>query len=147
MSWDERVDARQHSWPDSRPLLCRRQKVHRQRPRGLYAAASKRALRAGSVASLASTYSLVRDLARVRPLGRFSPKGKSDEVEAFVIEAGSRWRAAPFARARALMYSFRTSSADSADGACRPADPYRRIALFSAHSRTISSMPATAVSR
>ena len=42
---------------------------------------------AGQVVISASTYSLVRDLARVRPLGRFSVKGKSEEVEAFVLEA------------------------------------------------------------
>jgi adenylate cyclase len=42
---------------------------------------------AGQVVISASTYSLVRDLAQVRPLGRFSVKGKSEEVEAFVLEA------------------------------------------------------------
>ena len=42
---------------------------------------------AGQVVISSSTYSLVRDLARVRPLGRFNVKGKSEEVEAFVLEA------------------------------------------------------------
>jgi class 3 adenylate cyclase len=42
---------------------------------------------AGQVVISASTYALIRDLARVRPLGRFSVKGKSEEVEAFVLEA------------------------------------------------------------
>lgn len=46
---------------------------------------------AGQVVISASTYSLVRDLARVRPLGRFSVKGKSEEVEAFVLEAAHPW--------------------------------------------------------
>jgi len=44
---------------------------------------------AGQVVISSSTYALVRDLARVRPLGRFSVKGKSEEVEAFVLEAVS----------------------------------------------------------
>jgi class 3 adenylate cyclase len=44
---------------------------------------------AGQVVVSSSTYALIRDLARVRPLGRFSVKGKSEEVEAFVLEAVS----------------------------------------------------------
>ena len=44
---------------------------------------------AGQVVISSSTYALVRDLAQVRPLGRFSVKGKSEEVEAFVLEAVS----------------------------------------------------------
>ena len=44
---------------------------------------------AGQVVISSSTYALIRDLARVRPLGRFSVKGKSEEVEAFVLEAVS----------------------------------------------------------
>ena len=42
---------------------------------------------AGQVVISSSTYALVRDLARVRPLGLFSVKGKSEEVQAFVLEA------------------------------------------------------------
>jgi len=42
--------------------------------------------KAGQVVISATTYALVRDLASVRPLGRFSVKGKSEEVEAFVLE-------------------------------------------------------------
>jgi adenylate cyclase len=41
---------------------------------------------AGQVVVSAPTYALIRDLATVRPLGRFSVKGKSEEVEAFVLE-------------------------------------------------------------
>ena len=48
---------------------------------------------AGQVVISSSTYSLVRDLARVRPLGRFNVKGKSEEVEAFVLEASLSRRA------------------------------------------------------
>jgi class 3 adenylate cyclase len=44
---------------------------------------------AGQVVVSSSTYALIRDLARVRPLGRFSVKGKSEEVDAFVLEAVS----------------------------------------------------------
>ena len=40
----------------------------------------------GQVVISASTYALIRDLAMVRPLGRFAVKGKSEEVEAFVLE-------------------------------------------------------------
>lgn len=42
---------------------------------------------AGHVVVSASTYALIRDVAHVRPLGRFSVKGKSEEVEAFVLES------------------------------------------------------------
>jgi adenylate cyclase len=42
---------------------------------------------AGPVVISAPTYALIRDVARVKPLGRFSVKGKSEEVEAFVLEA------------------------------------------------------------
>ena len=41
---------------------------------------------AGHVVISAPTYALIRDLATVRPLGRFRVKGKSEEVEAFVLE-------------------------------------------------------------
>jgi class 3 adenylate cyclase len=41
---------------------------------------------AGQVVISAPTYALIRDLATVRSLGRFSVKGKSEEVEAFVLE-------------------------------------------------------------
>ncbi len=41
---------------------------------------------AGQVVISAPTYALIRDLATVRPLGRFTVKGKSEEVEAFVLE-------------------------------------------------------------
>jgi class 3 adenylate cyclase len=41
---------------------------------------------AGQVVVSAPTYALIRDLATVRPLGRFVVKGKSEEVEAFVLE-------------------------------------------------------------
>ena len=41
---------------------------------------------AGQVVVSAPTYALVRDVAIVRPLGRFKVKGKSEEVEAFVLE-------------------------------------------------------------
>lgn len=44
---------------------------------------------AGQVVISSSTYALIRDLGQVRPLGRFSVKGKSEEVEAFVLEAVS----------------------------------------------------------
>ena len=40
----------------------------------------------GQVVVSAPTYALIRDLPTVRPLGRFSVKGKSEEVEAFVLE-------------------------------------------------------------
>lgn len=40
----------------------------------------------GQVVISASTYALIRDVAIVRPLGRFAVKGKSEEVEAFVLE-------------------------------------------------------------
>lgn len=42
---------------------------------------------AGQVVISAPTYALVRDVATVRPLGRFAVKGKSEEVEAFVLES------------------------------------------------------------
>ncbi len=42
---------------------------------------------AGQVVISAPTYALIRDVARVRPLGRFTVKGKTEEVEAFVLEA------------------------------------------------------------
>jgi len=41
---------------------------------------------AGQVVVSAPTYALIRDVATVRPLGRFKVKGKSEEVEAFVLE-------------------------------------------------------------
>jgi class 3 adenylate cyclase len=41
---------------------------------------------AGKVVISAPTYALIRDLATVQPLGRFTVKGKSEEVEAFVLE-------------------------------------------------------------
>jgi class 3 adenylate cyclase len=41
---------------------------------------------AGQVVISAPTYALIRDLATVRPLGRFKVKGKSEEVEAFVLD-------------------------------------------------------------
>ena len=41
---------------------------------------------AGQVVVSAPTYALIRDLATVRPLGRFAVKGKTEEVEAFVLE-------------------------------------------------------------
>ncbi|MFI5281961.1 MAG: adenylate/guanylate cyclase domain-containing protein [Candidatus Dormibacterales bacterium] len=40
----------------------------------------------GQVVVSAPTYALIRDMATVRPLGRFSVKGKTEEVEAFVLE-------------------------------------------------------------
>ena len=40
----------------------------------------------GQVVISAPTYALIRDLAMVRPLGRFAVKGKTEEVEAFVLE-------------------------------------------------------------
>jgi len=42
--------------------------------------------KAGQVVISAPTYALIRDLATVRPLGRFSVKGKAEEVEAFVLD-------------------------------------------------------------
>ena len=42
--------------------------------------------KAGEVVISAPTYALVRDRATVRPLGHFSVKGKSEQVEAFVLE-------------------------------------------------------------
>ena len=42
---------------------------------------------AGQVVVSASTFALIRDVAQVRPLGRFTVKGKSEEVEAFVLES------------------------------------------------------------
>lgn len=42
---------------------------------------------AGQVVVSASTFALIRDVARVRPLGRFNVKGKTEEVEAFVLES------------------------------------------------------------
>jgi class 3 adenylate cyclase len=42
--------------------------------------------KAGQVVVSAPTYALIRDLATVRPLGRFAVKGKSEDVEAFVLE-------------------------------------------------------------
>ena len=41
---------------------------------------------AGRVVVSAPTYALIRDVATVSPLGRFKVKGKSEEVEAFVLE-------------------------------------------------------------
>jgi class 3 adenylate cyclase len=41
---------------------------------------------AGAVVISAPTYALIRDVATVKPLGRFSVKGRSEEVEAFVLE-------------------------------------------------------------
>jgi class 3 adenylate cyclase len=41
---------------------------------------------AGQVVISAPTYALIRDVATVRPLGRFSVKGKSEEVEALVLQ-------------------------------------------------------------
>jgi class 3 adenylate cyclase len=43
--------------------------------------------RAGEVVISSTTYALIRDVARVRPLGRFAVKGKTEEVEAFTLEA------------------------------------------------------------
>ena len=43
--------------------------------------------KAGQVVISAPTYALVRDRATVRPLGQFSVKGKSEVVEAFVLES------------------------------------------------------------
>ncbi len=40
----------------------------------------------GQVVVSAATYALIRDVATVRPLGRFKVKGKTEEVEAFVLE-------------------------------------------------------------
>jgi class 3 adenylate cyclase len=40
----------------------------------------------GQVVISAPTYALIRDLATVRPLGRFAVKGKTEEVEAFVLD-------------------------------------------------------------
>ena len=40
----------------------------------------------GQVVVSAPTYALIRDRATVRPLGRFAVKGKTEEVEAFVLE-------------------------------------------------------------
>jgi class 3 adenylate cyclase len=45
---------------------------------------------AGHVVVSAPTYALIRDVAQVTPLGRFSVKGKSEEVEAFVLEGLAR---------------------------------------------------------
>jgi len=42
--------------------------------------------KAGQVVISAPTYALIRDFATVHPLGRFIVKGKSEEVEAFVLE-------------------------------------------------------------
>jgi class 3 adenylate cyclase len=42
--------------------------------------------KAGQVVISAATFALIRDVAAVRPLGRFNVKGKSEEVEAFVLE-------------------------------------------------------------
>jgi adenylate cyclase len=43
----------------------------------------------GQVVVSAPTYALIRDLSTVRPLGRFAVKGKTEEVEAFVLESVS----------------------------------------------------------
>ena len=43
--------------------------------------------KAGQVVVSAPTYALIRDFATVRPLGRFAVKGKSEEVEAFVLDS------------------------------------------------------------
>jgi class 3 adenylate cyclase len=42
---------------------------------------------AGHVVISAPTYALIRDVARVRPLGRLRVKGKTEEVEAFTLES------------------------------------------------------------
>ena len=42
--------------------------------------------KAGQVVVSGPTYALIRDAAAVRPLGRFNVKGKTEEVEAFVLE-------------------------------------------------------------
>jgi class 3 adenylate cyclase len=42
---------------------------------------------AGTVVISATTYALIRDLARVRALGRLRMKGKTEEVEAFTLES------------------------------------------------------------
>ncbi len=42
--------------------------------------------KAGQVVVSAPTYALIRDLSSVRPLGRFAVKGKSEEVEAYVLD-------------------------------------------------------------
>lgn len=41
---------------------------------------------AGQVVISAPTYALIRDVATVRPLGKFAVKGKAEEVEAFILE-------------------------------------------------------------
>ena len=41
---------------------------------------------AGEVVISAPTYALIRDVATVKPLGRFSVKGRSEQVEAFILE-------------------------------------------------------------
>jgi adenylate cyclase len=43
--------------------------------------------KAGQVVVSAPTYALIRDLSSVRPLGRFAVKGKSEEVEAYVLDS------------------------------------------------------------
>src|SRR5260370_1196924 len=42
--------------------------------------------KAGEVVVSAPTYALIRDLSSVRRLGRFAVKGKSEEVEAYVLD-------------------------------------------------------------
>ena len=42
--------------------------------------------KAGQVVISGPTYALIRDAAAVRPLGRFTVKGKSEEVDAFLLE-------------------------------------------------------------
>jgi class 3 adenylate cyclase len=44
----------------------------------------------GHVVVSAPTYALIRDVAQVTPLGRFSVKGKSEDIEAFVLEGLAR---------------------------------------------------------
>jgi class 3 adenylate cyclase len=45
---------------------------------------------AGQVVVSATTRALIRDVATVKPLGRFTVKGKTEEVEAFVLESLDR---------------------------------------------------------
>ena len=42
--------------------------------------------KAGQVVISGPTYALIRDAAAVQPLGRLTVKGKSEEVEAFLLE-------------------------------------------------------------
>ena len=59
-------------------------------PQGHVAARLQTGAEAGHVVISAPTHPLIRDLALVTPLGRFSVKGKSEEVEAFVLEGLAR---------------------------------------------------------